>query len=202
MELLHQLGELFLQAVPTVIILFLFYLFLRANFFRPLERVLAERSARTEGARRAAETSQAAAQEKLRAYHDASKKARTAIYTEQETARRSQRPHRGRPASRGDESGRGAGKAPRLPRRIEEGAHRDLYRAGNRSPEPARGTRRAAPRHPQPLERRGASGQGKDLCRGGHGARRTREVEPGAGRRDCAGHPGAAAARPASAEIF
>ncbi len=89
MELLHQLGELFLQAVPTVIILFLFYLFLRANFFRPLERVLAERSARTEGARRAAETSQAAAQEKLRAYHDASKKARTAIYTEQETARRS-----------------------------------------------------------------------------------------------------------------
>src|SRR6266852_7293283 len=89
MELLHQLGELFLQAVPTVVILFLFYLFLRANFFRPLERVLAERSARTEGARRAAEMSLAAAQEKLRAYHDASKKARTAIYTEQETARRS-----------------------------------------------------------------------------------------------------------------
>src|SRR5713101_9086656 len=89
MELLHQLGELFLQAVPTVVILFLFYLFLRANFFRPLERVLAERSARTEGARRAAETSQIEAQEKLRAYQDALKKARTAIYTEQETARRS-----------------------------------------------------------------------------------------------------------------
>ncbi len=89
MELLHQLGELFLQAVPTVVILFLFYLFLRANFFRPLERVLAERSARTEGARRTAEMSQAAAQEKLRAYQDALKKARTAIYAEQENARRS-----------------------------------------------------------------------------------------------------------------
>lgn len=88
MELLHQLGELFLQALPTVVILFLFYLFMRANFFRPLERVLAERSARTEGARRAAETSRAAAQEKLRVYQDALKKARTAIYAEQESARR------------------------------------------------------------------------------------------------------------------
>ncbi|MFY9582993.1 MAG: hypothetical protein WAR21_00710, partial [Candidatus Acidiferrales bacterium] len=43
----------------------------------------------TEGARRAAETSQAAAQEKLCAYQDALKKARAGIYAEQETARRS-----------------------------------------------------------------------------------------------------------------
>src|SRR2546428_477400 len=88
MEILSQLGELFLQALPTVIIVFLFYLFLRSNFFQPLERVLAERWARTEGARRAAEASQAAAQEKLRAYQEALKKARAAIYAEQEAARR------------------------------------------------------------------------------------------------------------------
>src|SRR2546428_7241061 len=88
MEILSQLGELFLQALPTVIIVFLFYLFLRSNFFQPLERVLAERWARTEGARRAAEASQAAAQEKLRAYQEALKKARTEIYAEQEAARR------------------------------------------------------------------------------------------------------------------
>src|SRR5712692_6085192 len=88
MEILSQLGELFLQALPTVIIVFLFYLFLRSNFFRPLERVLAERWARTEGARRAAEASQAAAQEKLRAYEEALKKARAEIYAEQEAARR------------------------------------------------------------------------------------------------------------------
>jgi F-type H+-transporting ATPase subunit b len=88
MEIFHQLGELFLQAVPTVVIVFLFYLFLRANFFRPIERVLSERRARTEGARRAAESSQAAAQEKIRAYQEASKKARAAVYAEQETARR------------------------------------------------------------------------------------------------------------------
>jgi F-type H+-transporting ATPase subunit b len=88
MEILHQLGELFLQAVPTVLIVFLFYLFLRSSFFGPLERVLAERRARTEGARRAAESSQAATQEKLHAYQEALKKARAEIYAEQEAARR------------------------------------------------------------------------------------------------------------------
>jgi len=87
-EILSQLGELFRQAVPTAVILFLFYLFLRASFFRPIERVLAERRARTEGDRRAAESSRAAAQEKRRAYQEALKKARAEIYAEQETARR------------------------------------------------------------------------------------------------------------------
>ncbi len=88
MEILHQLGEFFLQAVPTVLIVFLFYLFLRSSFFGPLEHVLAERRARTAGARRAAESSQAAAQEKLHAYQEALKKARTEVYAEQEAARR------------------------------------------------------------------------------------------------------------------
>ncbi len=87
MDLVKQLGELFLQAVPTVIIVFLFYLFLRANFFKPIERILAERSARVEGARNEASAAQAAAQEKLHAYEEALKKARTAIYAEQEAER-------------------------------------------------------------------------------------------------------------------
>jgi F0F1-type ATP synthase membrane subunit b/b' len=87
MEIVHQLGELFLQAVPTVLIVFLFYLFLRANFFKPLERVMAERRERTIGAQRAAEASQAAAAEKVRAYQEALKKARGEIYARQETAR-------------------------------------------------------------------------------------------------------------------
>src|SRR5712692_1659627 len=88
MEILHQLGELFLQSVPTIIIVFLFYLVLRLTFFQPLDRVLTERRARTEGARRAAESAQAAAQEKQRAYQDALQKARSEIYAEQEAARR------------------------------------------------------------------------------------------------------------------
>jgi F-type H+-transporting ATPase subunit b len=87
-ELLHQLAELFLDAIPTVILVFLFYLFLRASFFRPMERVLTERSARSEGARRAAQSAEAAAQEKWKAYQRALQNARAEIYGEQEAARR------------------------------------------------------------------------------------------------------------------
>ncbi len=87
-EILRQLGDLFLQAVPTVLIVFLFYLFLRANFFKPLERVMHERQERTVGAQRAAEASQAAAKEKIGAYQEALKKARAEVYAEQDAARR------------------------------------------------------------------------------------------------------------------
>jgi len=87
-EILNQLGELFLAAVPTVIIVFLFYFFLRWSFFKPIERVLAERHKRAEGARQEAEQSRAAVQEKLRAYNDALKKARAELFAEQEAARR------------------------------------------------------------------------------------------------------------------
>ena len=88
MGIFNQLGELFLSAVPTVIIVFLFYLFLRWSFFTPIERVLAERHKRAEGARQEAEASRAAVQEKLRAYNDALRKARGEIFTAQEAARR------------------------------------------------------------------------------------------------------------------
>jgi len=88
MEIVQQLGQLFLEAVPTIIIILLFYLVLKYTFFGPLMRVMAEREARTEGARREAEASQAAAKEKIGAYEDALRKARTAVYAEQDTARR------------------------------------------------------------------------------------------------------------------
>src|SRR6266851_1149015 len=61
----HQLGELFLQAVPTVLIILLFYFILRALFFKPLLAVMAERDARTAGAQKAAEAAQEAARKKL-----------------------------------------------------------------------------------------------------------------------------------------
>jgi F-type H+-transporting ATPase subunit b len=87
-EILGQLGDLFLSAVPTVIIVFLFYLFLRWSFFKPMERVLSERHKRAEGARQEAEASRAAVQEKLRVYNEALKKARAEIFVEQEAVRR------------------------------------------------------------------------------------------------------------------
>ncbi len=88
MEIVNQLGELFLAAVPTVIIVFLFYLFMRWSFFKPMERVLSERHKRAEGARIEAEASRVAAHEKQRIYNETVKKARAEIFAEQESQRR------------------------------------------------------------------------------------------------------------------
>jgi F-type H+-transporting ATPase subunit b len=88
MEILRQLGELFLQAVPTVLIIFVFYLVLRALFFKPLLAVMAAREARTAGARKAAEMAQAVAAEKVKQYQDALRAARGKVYGEQEAARK------------------------------------------------------------------------------------------------------------------
>jgi F-type H+-transporting ATPase subunit b len=84
----HQLGELFLQAVPTVLIILLFYFILRAIFFKPLLLVMAERDSRTVGAQKAAEAAQAAAAEKVKQYQEALKQARGQVYAEQEAARK------------------------------------------------------------------------------------------------------------------
>jgi|SRR5271155_3674846 len=87
-EIVHQLGELFLQAVPTVLILLVFYGVLRGLFFKPLLAVMAEREARTAGARKAAESAQAAAADKVKQYQEALKRARAQVYAEQEAARK------------------------------------------------------------------------------------------------------------------
>jgi F-type H+-transporting ATPase subunit b len=86
--IVHQLGELFLQAVPTVLIILLFYIILRALFFKPLLAVMAERDARTVGAQKASEVAQTAAAEKVKQYQDALKQARGQVYAEQEAARK------------------------------------------------------------------------------------------------------------------
>ncbi len=86
--ILAQLKTLLIQAVPTVVLLLVFYAFLKSHFFRPLEKVLAERQLRTEGARQAAEQAQAAARAQAQSYEDALRRARSAIYAEQESGRR------------------------------------------------------------------------------------------------------------------
>jgi F-type H+-transporting ATPase subunit b len=84
----HQLGELFLGAAPTVLIILIFYFILRTVFFQPLLKVMAERDARTVGAQKAAEAAQAAAAEKVKQYQEALKQARGKVYAEQEAARK------------------------------------------------------------------------------------------------------------------
>jgi F0F1-type ATP synthase membrane subunit b/b' len=88
MEILHQLGELFLEAVPTVVIVLLFYFFLRWAFFTPLQKAMAERSAKIEGARAEAAAAEAEAKQELDSYNDTLRKARGEIYVQQEGARK------------------------------------------------------------------------------------------------------------------
>ena len=84
----HQLGELFLGAAPTALIILFFYFILRTLFFQPLLKVMAERDARTVGAQKAAEAAQSAAAERVRQYQEALKQARGKVYAEQEAARK------------------------------------------------------------------------------------------------------------------
>jgi F-type H+-transporting ATPase subunit b len=87
MELLHQLGQLFLGAVPTIVIVLIFYAFMRWAFFTPIAKVMAEREAKIAGARSEAAAVEAEAKQELDTYHEALRKARGEIYGEQETAR-------------------------------------------------------------------------------------------------------------------
>jgi F-type H+-transporting ATPase subunit b len=87
MEIAHQLGELFLGAVPTVIIFLLFYWFLSWVFFTPIQKAMAERRAAIEGARSEAARVEAEAKHELDAYNQALRTALSKIYEEQEAAR-------------------------------------------------------------------------------------------------------------------
>ena len=77
-----------LGALPTVLIVFALYFFLRWSFFTPLERVLAERERLTTGTRLTAEQLLAEAETRSRHYEDSLRQARAELYREQETLRR------------------------------------------------------------------------------------------------------------------
>jgi F-type H+-transporting ATPase subunit b len=88
MDIVHQLGELFLGAVPTVVLILIFYFILKALFFKPLLAVMGEREARSIGAQKAAETARAAAAERVKQNQNALRQARAQVYAEQEAARK------------------------------------------------------------------------------------------------------------------
>ena len=87
MQIAHQLGELFLGAVPTVIIFLFFFLFLRWAFFTPIQKAMAERTRLIEGARTEAAYVEAAAKQELDTYTQALRSAHAEVYKEQEDAR-------------------------------------------------------------------------------------------------------------------
>jgi F-type H+-transporting ATPase subunit b len=84
---LHALGEILVQAIPTFFLVLLLFLYLRSMFFKPLERVLAERREATEGARKKAAEALDRAQAKAAAYEEKIRAARNDLYREQEEVR-------------------------------------------------------------------------------------------------------------------
>ena len=86
-EILHQLGELVLGSVPTMI---LFVLLVAAYGFLvqgPLERILAERRLRTSGAIEQANSAIAAAEAETAAYEEKLRGAKAAIFAARAEAR-------------------------------------------------------------------------------------------------------------------
>jgi F-type H+-transporting ATPase subunit b len=85
---LQALGQLILQALPTFFLVLILFLYLKAMFFGPMERILAQRDAATVGARKSAEESLKRAEAKAAAYEEQLRVARNEIYREQEELRR------------------------------------------------------------------------------------------------------------------
>jgi F-type H+-transporting ATPase subunit b len=87
-ETLHALGEILQKASITVVLLILLHFYLKAVLFKPLDRVMEERRKLTEGARKTAEESLAAATRKADEYEAKLRDARAAVYKQQEEIRK------------------------------------------------------------------------------------------------------------------
>lgn len=83
-EILHQLGELVLGSVPTMVLFILLTAAYGVLVRRPLERVLAERRARTSGAVEQARGAMAAAEAETSAYEEKLRNAKREIFQARE----------------------------------------------------------------------------------------------------------------------
>jgi F-type H+-transporting ATPase subunit b len=86
-DTLQQLGGLLLGAVPTVILLALLYALYTAIVHKPLQRVLAERRSKTEGAVEKSRADIAAAEARTTEYEQRLREARAAVFRAQEARR-------------------------------------------------------------------------------------------------------------------
>lgn len=85
---MQALGGLFLKALPTFILVILLHFYLRAILYGPIEKILKQRDAATEGVKKAAEESLARADQKAREYEHSLREARSEVYHEQEEFRK------------------------------------------------------------------------------------------------------------------
>jgi len=83
----HQLGELLLGSVPTVILVALLYALYTSIVHKPLRRVLEERRSKTEGAIEKSQADIAAAEARTSEYEQKLREARAAVFRQQEAKR-------------------------------------------------------------------------------------------------------------------
>jgi len=86
-ETLHQLNELLLGAVPTVILLATLYVIFTVLVHKPLQRVLAERRSKTEGAVEKSKADISAAEARTAEYEQKLREARATVFRAQEARR-------------------------------------------------------------------------------------------------------------------
>lgn len=84
MDTLNQLGELLLSSIPAIIGLLIVWSAYRVLVYGPLQKVLAERQARTEGAIQQAQAEIASAEARTAEYEQRVREARTQIYVSQD----------------------------------------------------------------------------------------------------------------------
>jgi F-type H+-transporting ATPase subunit b len=87
-EMLNELGQLLLRAVPTFLLVIALNFYLKYMFFKPLEKVLQRRFDATEGARKLAAEALELAAAKTAQYEAALRAARSEVYQAQEQAHR------------------------------------------------------------------------------------------------------------------
>jgi len=86
-SVVSALGELMLRAVPTFLILLLLHYYLKAVFYKPMDRALTARKQATAGVKKLAEESLRKAESKSAEYEEALRAARGSLYKEQEEKR-------------------------------------------------------------------------------------------------------------------
>jgi len=86
-QTLHQLGELLLGSIPTVVLVALLYALYTSIVHKPLRRVLEERRGKTEGAVEKSKADIAAADARTSEYEQKLREARAAVFRAQEAKR-------------------------------------------------------------------------------------------------------------------
>jgi F-type H+-transporting ATPase subunit b len=85
---LKDLGDLLVEAIPTIVFFILLTVYLKHVFFRPLARILQERRKATEGVRELARRAFEAADKKNAEFEHALQIARSELHQEHEALRR------------------------------------------------------------------------------------------------------------------